>query len=128
MAQLAEAAEYVLRHSEEYRELSRVLVGVPPDGRPSEIEGAPFEYRSEEYRYFLDKNLQLLHVRLHEMWRYRVRVVSVFVSAAIACTICILLNADVIAILLGTTSAGLFGGVLSWLTRDIIAVVEANRR
>lgn len=128
MAQLAEAAEYALRNPKQFRELNDILIGDVPPSESRGLETEKMELESDDQRYFLDKNLQLLHVQLHEMWRYRVRAVSVFVSAALACTICFMLNADQITIILGTSAAGLFGGVLSWLTRDVIAVVEANRR
>ena len=132
MSRISATAEYALMNPEKYLAICSILTGMSDDELIAAIEQDKKEERAgqinEKAQQLLENNLQLLHVQLHEKWKYRVKGAAVLMSAILGSAVCLIVNANAATTLLCTVSAGLFGGVFSWLSRDVVAAIEGLRR
>jgi hypothetical protein len=80
-----------------------------------------------EVRFFVEQHLNLIHVRLKERWRRRVRVVAVAVAGFAGLLIVSLSSLGPAAKGSAVFAAVVWGGFFSWLARDIAALIERRR-
>lgn len=79
-------------------------------------------------RSALDAGLDNIQLSLGSGWKRLVRISAAFVSAASALAISILNGATYQIVLIAFLGAFIIGGFFSWLSRDLVAVVERWRQ
>lgn len=78
-------------------------------------------------RFMADQRLNLLHVRMRDRWRRRVRIVSAMVSGLFGLCAMFLTNLQPITQLSIVFASVVWGGFFAWLARDFVALVEYRR-
>ena len=80
-----------------------------------------------EVRFFVEQRLNLVHVRLKEGWRRRVRIVAVAVAGLTGLLTVIMSDLGPTTKISVVFVAVIWGGFFSWLARDVVALVERRR-
>jgi hypothetical protein len=80
-----------------------------------------------EVRFFVEQRLNIVHVSLKERWRRRVRLVAVAVAGSSGFLVAGVSNLSPAPRLSAVVAAVVWGGFFSWLSRDVVAIIERRR-
>lgn len=118
-----EAAQNIDQKDEEISQ--RAMIETPVEaGRPHKMEDRYFALRTQTSHH-LQRSLDEVQLTTGATWRRKVRLSAVLLSASLVIGIASAsgLQTQIIALV----AAGLVGGYLSWVFRDITAIVERWR-
>jgi hypothetical protein len=145
MGQLRSTADYILLRPKGFEEALFLLAGAAGKSAVGKYLDAETEQpaipssdntttslgRSNEalvgVRFFVEQHLNLIHVRLKERWRRRVRIAAVAVAGLAGLLTVSLSNLGPAAKVSAVFAAVVWGGFFSWLARDIVALIERRR-
>jgi len=140
MGQLRSAADYIILRPTGFEDALRLLAGNAGCSAVDEYLkqlGLPRADTSDssshlndvvvQVRFFVEQNLNLVHLRLKERWRRRVRLVAVVVAGSTGLLTVALSNLGPTAKVSTIVAASVWGGGFSWLARDLMALAERRR-
>jgi hypothetical protein len=140
-AQIGAAADLAMSEPQDYAELLLALTGpawlkeidslAPP---ANVVNGRIVRRRSEDNTAYAlvaqaaRAGVDMMQISLGQRWQRGVRWAAIYVSGLLGVAAAFLLHGSVVAQVLLVAAALILGGFFSWLTRDLVAIVERVRR
>ena len=140
-AQIGAAADLAMSEPPDHAELLLALTGpawlkeidsLAPPNRV--VNGRIFRRRSEDNTAYAlvaqaaRSGVDMMQISLGQRWQRGVRLAAIYVSGLLGVTAAVLVHGSVLAQVLLGAAALVLGGFFSWLTRDLVAIVERVRR
>lgn len=140
-AQIGAAADLAMSEPQDHAELLLALTGpawlkeidsLAPPNRV--VNGRIFRRRSEDNTAYAlvaqaaRSGVDMMQISLGQRWQRGVRLAAIYVSGLLGVTAAVLVHGSVLAQVLLGAAALVLGGFFSWLTRDLVAIVERVRR